>query len=244
MDEWLDVNKLLNWTKLAQQIVQTLAILIGGIWAYFKFIRGRTFASRAEVSVKGTLFSLEDRQIIKATVFVRNTGASKITVEKQGKVIRLYGAKLLEASAPIEWIQLRIDPIFESHGWIESQEIITEELLLPVSTAHDEDVSRSAYKLEALVFGKLGRFSRKGVKWSGDTIIPGEMKPAISPETGKKAQEYPGDAKFESPDGLGPDYARDEPRQLPQMAQERRAGKHGVSNDSEADNEAPPGQGR
>jgi hypothetical protein len=240
MEKWLNVDKLLDLTKLAQQTVQTLAILVGGVWAYFKFIRGRTFASRAEVSVKGALYSVEDQPIIKATVYLRNTGASKLAAEKEGKIVRLYGAKLTNASGSVEWVKLRTNSIFGSHGWIESQETITEELLLPASS--NGDASWSAYKLEAVVLGKLGRIRRKGVKWSGDTIIPGEMKSEaqsnVVPDPHRPSEEK------ENASGDGLASTTEFLSRRPRIPQESRIPRTGAPDDSEADNDIGGGGAR
>jgi len=42
-------------TTVAYNIVTSSAVVIGGIWAYFKFVRGRAFANRAELGVSALL---------------------------------------------------------------------------------------------------------------------------------------------------------------------------------------------
>jgi hypothetical protein len=101
MQRWLD------WADLLDHLVTTLAVLVGGTWAYFKYVRGRTFASRAEVAVSGALYTADQQQIIKATVALKNTGASKLALERQGKVIRVHTASIDGSSGSSE---LRLGP--------------------------------------------------------------------------------------------------------------------------------------
>jgi hypothetical protein len=42
-------------TNLLSNSVTALAVLMGGLWAYFKFIKGRTFSLRADVTASGAL---------------------------------------------------------------------------------------------------------------------------------------------------------------------------------------------
>jgi hypothetical protein len=43
--------------KNIQAAVQALAIIVAGIWAYFKFIKGRVFKARLEPSIDGTVIN-------------------------------------------------------------------------------------------------------------------------------------------------------------------------------------------
>ena len=75
-----------DWVDTAQgiaSIAQALAILVGGIWAYFKFFRGRTFARRAEVALEASVVSSGVEEFLKVAVNLRNTGASKIVFEER-----------------------------------------------------------------------------------------------------------------------------------------------------------------
>lgn len=48
-------------TTITYNIVTSAAIVIGGVWAYFKFVRGRTFANRGELSVSASIERSADR---------------------------------------------------------------------------------------------------------------------------------------------------------------------------------------
>ena len=178
MEKWLD------WADLIDHLVTTVAVLVGGIWAYFKYVRGRTFASRAEVAVSGALYAADQQHVIKATAALKNTGASKLALERQGKVIRVFKAYTdTSSSSAISWERLDTVPIFEAHGWIESSETVTDEVLIVIPISDNEAPGPPlAYKLEAMVFGRMRRIRKGGVKWTGDTILPATLTPVSTDE--------------------------------------------------------------
>jgi hypothetical protein len=199
MQRWLD------WADLLDHLVTTLAVLVGGTWAYFKYVRGRTFASRAEVAVSGALYTADQQQIIKATVALKNTGASKLALERQGKVIRVHTASIdgSSGSSELRWDHLETVPVFQAHGWVESSETVTDEALIVVPSSSDAPL---AYKLEAIVFGKLRRMRRmrkRGVKWTGDTILPAGIALISGPDRAGLDGSNKGVAKETNRPGTG-----------------------------------------
>ena len=42
-----------SWSNVGRNAVQILALLVGGGWAWLKFVRGRTFRRRGELTVEG-----------------------------------------------------------------------------------------------------------------------------------------------------------------------------------------------
>jgi hypothetical protein len=42
------------FSEIVYNFTTSGAVVIGGVWAYFKFVRGRTFSHRAELSVIAT----------------------------------------------------------------------------------------------------------------------------------------------------------------------------------------------
>jgi hypothetical protein len=93
-----------NITGGIQSIVTASAVIIGGVWAYFKFVRGRTYRPRLAVEAEGQWLKLGDaspprRGIMRRTVLhatdvgtdvfhtrvrVTNIGASKVTLKQYG----------------------------------------------------------------------------------------------------------------------------------------------------------------
>jgi hypothetical protein len=51
-----------GWTRTKEftdafaNVIQSSALIAGGVWAYFKFAKGRTFQDRLTLTVSGRLF--------------------------------------------------------------------------------------------------------------------------------------------------------------------------------------------
>ena len=72
-----------NWTDWADAVAaltQALAILLGGLWAYFKFVRGRTFAHRLELGIDASTVATAQGTGLKVTATVKNVGLTKLTL--------------------------------------------------------------------------------------------------------------------------------------------------------------------
>jgi hypothetical protein len=166
-----------GWTTWAEGIAalaQAAAIVIGGMWAYFKFIRGRTFAQRAELSVTPTLFP-EQSPKLKVRATLHNVGLSKLPLRTQAVFIYgIYAAPT--ADNPIATREQRIGKpkkIFAAHEWIEAQETVTDELLflLPDSQIAGEH-DWLAFRVECKVYAK--RRKPGALSWSASALVPAE----------------------------------------------------------------------
>src|SRR5262245_45373415 len=69
---------------IVNDCAQILALIFGAAFAYFKFLRGRTFKYRAEVQVSGELVRFRGEPAIRVHVKATNSGLSKIPLHPQG----------------------------------------------------------------------------------------------------------------------------------------------------------------
>ena len=64
-----------NYAQAVQSIGTVVAVIIGGIWAYFRFIRQREHSQRIEFLVDIEFVGLQDDQwLIEALAFIENKG--------------------------------------------------------------------------------------------------------------------------------------------------------------------------
>ena len=164
---------LADWTDTAagiNDLAGALAILVGGLWAYFKFFRGRTFARRAEVDLALALVTAGGIPSIKVTVALRNTGTSKIDLDQSYCVLYLYAAQAadVQSSLNIDWGEhLTVTGIFGEHAWIEAQETIAEDVLIPLQA----DTAPFAYKVVAKVLATRKPW-RRDLQWTATVVVP------------------------------------------------------------------------
>jgi hypothetical protein len=160
-----------SWADGAAALAQATAIVVGGIWAYFKFVRGRTFAKRAELSVTPTLLS-EQRPKLKVRATLRNAGLSKIPLRTQAVFLYgIYAAPTEENTIATREQQLgKPKKIFAAHQWIEAQETVTDELLflLPDSQFASEH-EWLAFRVECRVYAKRRR--KGALSWTASAVV-------------------------------------------------------------------------
>ncbi|HZM97829.1 MAG TPA: hypothetical protein VFB70_00485, partial [Pyrinomonadaceae bacterium] len=83
-------TRTINWTKTNdftnafRNVTQGLAFIAGGIWAYFKFRKGRTFQESLVPLVSGRFAFIDGAAYLVVTTEVKNVGLSKIEFDKVG----------------------------------------------------------------------------------------------------------------------------------------------------------------
>lgn len=123
--------------QAASNIATALAVLVGGTWAYLKFVLGRTFKYRAELSTHSKFIEQSGTFFVFVRVSIKNSGAAKIPLDREMQVIRLFGCVKAEPPLELDWQHITTVNIFQDHAWIEPGETISDEVALPVSGSDD-----------------------------------------------------------------------------------------------------------
>ncbi len=156
-----------QWAEVAKgvlAIAQAVAIAGAAAWAYFKFVRGRTFAERLEVSLHATPFQQNGVSALQIQAGIRNTGASVVHLMDDVKIVYVYGTAVAEVTPGVspDWGEkLMLISVFDEHKWIEAQETVSDETLATIM-----DATWLAFRLELIVG------SRKNKRWSATAIVP------------------------------------------------------------------------
>jgi hypothetical protein len=160
-----------NVSSTVEQFAGAAGIVAGGVWAYFKFLRGRTFAYRAELTVADATIQPGPFPSVSVRVELKNAGLSKLPFEEL-KLIKIW------AVTDHDWLDDRnvnwgkffiLTPIFEDHQWLEAGETISQCVLVPVPV---EIARRSvAYRVVASVYAAPRRRGKTTVSWSAETTV-------------------------------------------------------------------------
>jgi hypothetical protein len=129
-----------NITSGVGDIVTAVAVVVGGLWAYFKFVRGRTYKPRLSVHI-GAQWRKPDGigDALHVRVRVTNIGASKVSLNQYGTGLIIAFPAVTQHLPPddIVWEpvllregQERWFEIFKEHSWIEPNETVSDDLLL------------------------------------------------------------------------------------------------------------------
>ena len=162
---WLDFLRCgINWSETlsnAEKVVRIAAVVIGGVWTYLKFIRGRIYRPRLKPSVSGRIAIVDGQPHLVVSLSMENVGSSKVDISQKGTGLRLFSLKLTPMAPPpsqVGWMRLGTFSVFEKHGWIETGECVQDELLISLPQV------ASAYKLEF-------RLVAKGIVWQSRAIV-------------------------------------------------------------------------
>jgi len=147
---------------IISKIVPVVAILTGGFWAYFKYIKGRLFYPRIELQVNGELEIIDSFPHLILNYQVKNIGLSKVDLDKEASGIRVMKYNPPDDSLEIEsadWQSIGSFSVLDKHSWIESSETINESSLYSIT-----QMNNTVYKVELRIVGK-------GKSWEAMHII-------------------------------------------------------------------------
>jgi hypothetical protein len=163
-----------DWISAVLDLVQIAAIIIGALWAYYKFFRGRIFHKRAEPAAEASLLQTEASFAIRARVTLKNTGSSDIPLRVTLISVSTYVAGDVDEHGRPQWPEVARAHAFRDHESVESQETIVDDLLIPL---RKEDSPRRqavlAYRVTCQVYER--RRSGGGICWTTKTIVPASV---------------------------------------------------------------------
>lgn len=157
-----------------------LVVLVGGIWSYFKFFKGRIFKSRLELKVSGKIISGEEAKLLRASMEMKNIGASVVYLDKeltQLKIFKSFRLTTPDKAGPAYWHEDDATRVraFTDHGWVEPDETITDTVLIELP-----DTENVAYKLMISAgsrwpnlmerWKRWRRHKKEGSRWSSNAV--------------------------------------------------------------------------
>jgi hypothetical protein len=147
------------------KITQSLALVAGGVWAYFKFVKGRTFQDRLTPTVTGKFVSINGSVFLIVRTLLENVGLSRIVLDHQlsSLVVFEYVPSEAEEILSVQSKWLTVLGVFgDKDKYIEPNETVERQTLLALPK-----VSSIGYQLEFKVF------SNSGYAWRTTTIVEG-----------------------------------------------------------------------
>jgi hypothetical protein len=158
-------------------LAQAGAIIIGGGWAYLKFVRGRTFRSRARLRLDVDRYRRGGDPALVVHVSMHNEGLSKIDLSlPDEKLVRIdaIAADDWMPDLSIDWDEdatvVRRTPLLQEHEWLEPNETVEDHLLIPVQIPGGSEPI--AYRVTARVTQPPQGRRRMGQTWSAVLVMP------------------------------------------------------------------------
>lgn len=121
-----------TWTNAFGSLITSLALIVGGIWAYFKFAKGRTFRPRLEIEMSGQWLKIKREQWLQVRVRVSNIGAARIKLQQEGTGLEAWVLVSAQALPPdyATWQSKKVYEVLDDHRWVEPGETVSDDLLL------------------------------------------------------------------------------------------------------------------
>jgi hypothetical protein len=125
--------------EIVQAAITSGAVVVGSVWAYFKFIKGRTFRPRVNPEIDAAWLGTEGGLGLHVLLRLENIGGTKVGLGKRGTGVQISHVAKEQDDAPADtqWELSRGFDAFATHEWIEPGETITDELLIRVPTKHE-----------------------------------------------------------------------------------------------------------
>ena len=172
-------------------LVTAVAVAAGGAWAYFKFVRGRTFKTRLAINLSGEWRTLNEQDVLLVRVTVKNISDAQVSLNQYGSGLRIATPADAPAKEAVSWTMLtnslrndgksdgELTPkafhVLREHSWIEPGETVFDELLINLDNPKGL-VMLELTSLWALSGKSLGVFSHKDVEMFTRRIIPPDEK--------------------------------------------------------------------
>lgn len=129
-----DISDLLSAIESGGTVV---ALIVGGVWAYFKFIKDRVYRPRLDVTIEAGTLPIEDRRQLVCRLSVKNIGTCKVKLLQEGTGLRVSSmSEFPNDFTEPDWAAEKVHEVFKQHEWIESSETIRHELIFPLANPH------------------------------------------------------------------------------------------------------------
>jgi len=129
---------------IAEAVFTVGAVIVGGLFAYYKFLKDRVYRPRVGVALTAGHLQADGGRYLACRASVSNLGSSKIRLLQAGTGLRVSshdtnGADYTETS----WLQRRTITVLQQHAWIEAKETIQHDSMVRIPA------NETAYLLEA-----------------------------------------------------------------------------------------------
>jgi len=158
----IDWTRTKDFTDAFANVTQSLALIAGGVWAYFKFAKGRTFRDRLIPTVNAKIVMIDGTVFLNVTTQIKNVGLAQISFNSKASTVNVFEYILSETGEITSVVTNRLTSLRvfgDEDKYIEPNELVERQDLIALPR-----VSTVGYQLEFEVF------SESGCSWRTTTI--------------------------------------------------------------------------
>jgi hypothetical protein len=169
-----------DWIGAVAALISAAGVVVGGGWAYFKFLRSAPFVARANLSVQADLLVQDGNDLIRARCIASAIGQGQVTFVLEGEdvvppTISVYRMtpELLQRP-PDEWVDACAAVlVFPDDDVVAGGEALEEVVLIWIGPRAPDTV---AYRV-AVNFEAKGEGEKESAGWQAVAIVPVEARP-------------------------------------------------------------------
>lgn len=158
----IDWTRTKDFTDAFANVVQSVALIAGGVWAYFKFAKGRTFQDRLIPTVNAEFVLIDGSVFLVVTTQTKNVGSARIAFNPKASTVKIFEYILSDTSQIVSVETKRLGSftvLGDEDKYIEPNEVVQRQSLIVLPR-----VSIIGYQLEFEVL------SVSGYSWRATTI--------------------------------------------------------------------------
>ena len=171
-----------TWIGAIAAVASAAFVLVGGLWAYFKFIKDSPYIARTNLTVDASLLTGDGYDVVRAGCTVSAVGRGRIVFVKddgyQRPSVSVYAlTPELIRDPPEDWHDACGEAeIFADDESVEAGECLRDDALAWIGNRRSDTV---AYR----VVGSLTAADKEGAKpytWWSVSIVPVALKPSAT----------------------------------------------------------------
>ena len=165
------VTKTVDLLDILVKLLTALAIIVGGIWTYFHYFRGRLYYARLELGVDLRLLRKGTSYSVLVISKVKNVGLSRVDLDLEASGLTLYeygDTTAVDSIRTAESVELGAFDIFGDHQWIEPNESISD-LRLIVAPRMSQVAFRAAVRVVGSRHARL--VLTNSFEWNNGRIV-------------------------------------------------------------------------
>lgn len=162
METWVKISEVLHHTATF------VAILVGGVWTYVRFVRGRAFTPRISLQLVGSLFSAPSGSYLQVTVMAENKGNTAIEIDHSETAVTAFIENPVRIRQP-KWQDFDAFYVLQGVEFVEPDEDVREQHTISLPS-----IPSGAIMLRLQVRTRAKWYRRGVSEWETSCIvIPG-----------------------------------------------------------------------
>lgn len=149
-------------------ILEIIALLAGGTFAYMKFVHGRLFQPKLDIEADGKEICVTGESQVLVSIRVKNVGFSRVYIDETTSVLRVFTEDQrpnLDFTDVAMWRRIATVPLLAAHEYIDPLEVIRETELFSIKCQE-----HSCLRFEITV-SSVGRIWRSSTIITRNTIV-------------------------------------------------------------------------